>query len=180
MAADPIPEQVYRDAAKAHVRTEGVNDGYIEDQIGDPPFRAAVESAYRAGYGQGRDDEAAALEEFLGRPLVAAQTWAMPDEPGPEVTAARLANGQILDHIGEDRWQYRVTASERKRGIVGSCTNWSGMVRMGPVVDASSGPETDERDAVSKWLTERADELAGCADDIERAARAAGKDKTDG
>jgi hypothetical protein len=48
--ADPIPdEQVYLDAATAYVRADGVNDGYVEGMIHDKPFRAAVDSAYRAG-----------------------------------------------------------------------------------------------------------------------------------
>jgi hypothetical protein len=53
--ADPIPdEQVYLDAATAYVRADGVNDGYVEGMIHDKPFRAAVDSAYRAGLRQFR------------------------------------------------------------------------------------------------------------------------------
>jgi hypothetical protein len=134
---DPIPDRtVFMAAARRQCEIDypgqDVASSLVASYAANPGFRAAVDSAYRAGYGQGRDDEAAGLDM--------PRTWAIPDEPGPEVTAAKLANGQILDHIGEDRWQYRVSASERKRGIVGSCTNWDGMVRMGPVVDASGDP----------------------------------------
>lgn len=65
--ADQIPESVYLDAALVQqVAWRPGEDPEWQQRIAermaaDPPFRAAVESAYRAGYGQGRDDEAAGL-----------------------------------------------------------------------------------------------------------------------
>lgn len=54
MSPEPIPEQVYRDAAYAQlcaVKTPADVDWYASM----PGHRAAVESAYRDGYRQGRE-----------------------------------------------------------------------------------------------------------------------------
>jgi hypothetical protein len=72
MADDPpeerpmiIPEDVYLDAARAYEEQlhgqplDTAFDAVIAANATHPTFRAAVASAYRAGYGQGRDDEAA-------------------------------------------------------------------------------------------------------------------------
>lgn len=59
MVAEPtVPEEVYRDAAKALYSTTGnwdwVKDLAVEDTAaGSAGFRAAVEVAYRAGYADG-------------------------------------------------------------------------------------------------------------------------------
>ena len=61
-----VPEKVYRDAWVAKVGVVKAEPGDMTDEeirryAGrwiDAGFRAAVDSAYRAGYGQGRDDEA--------------------------------------------------------------------------------------------------------------------------
>lgn len=67
VSTDPIPEQVYRDAAKAHVEAVGdpVHNWYIAarasmiaTRANMPGHRAAVESAYRDGYRQGREQAA--------------------------------------------------------------------------------------------------------------------------
>ncbi len=63
-----VPEQVYLDAGRAQqIAWRPDEDPQYQQRIAermaaDPPFRAAVESAYWAGYGQGRDDEAAGLD----------------------------------------------------------------------------------------------------------------------
>lgn len=55
-----VPEQVYVDAARVHA--EALGTGYGPGTISRAEaLRAAVEIAYRAGYGQGRDDEAAGI-----------------------------------------------------------------------------------------------------------------------
>lgn len=58
MADPPVPTEAPEDviiaAATASVRTEGVNDGYIESTARDETFRAAVNSAFAAGVAAGR------------------------------------------------------------------------------------------------------------------------------
>jgi hypothetical protein len=63
MGADQIPENVYLDAARADVESglgieptevnQAWRDTLVEFTARRRDFRAAVESAYRAGYGQG-------------------------------------------------------------------------------------------------------------------------------
>jgi hypothetical protein len=68
MPADQtVPDSVYRAAATASVRTEGVNDGYIEDTLRMPEFRAGVDAAYAAGVAAGRAQAAADLAETFKR-----------------------------------------------------------------------------------------------------------------
>jgi hypothetical protein len=54
--ADPrdIPEQVYLDAAMAFGITANYSVAGTPEMSGHPPFRAAVESAYRAGRAAGQ------------------------------------------------------------------------------------------------------------------------------
>jgi hypothetical protein len=67
MAEPTVPEEVYREAAMAYARAIEANPPLPERVITstaswlaveDGSIRAAVESAYRAGFGAGRDYEA--------------------------------------------------------------------------------------------------------------------------
>lgn len=65
--ADPTPDdQVYLDAAAAQaaVITEASRK-WQHKPLGDEPFRAAVLSAWRSGYGQGRAKAKAAIHPVL-------------------------------------------------------------------------------------------------------------------
>lgn len=80
-----VREELYRDAARAEVRTLLADDQRTGWTVADaertaaglmqvPSFRAVVESAYRAGYGQGRDDEAAEVDLAMNMTLPTAGT----------------------------------------------------------------------------------------------------------
>jgi hypothetical protein len=75
MAADPIPEQVFLDAGRAFAgqltnRRDEHREQTVRHCVTNPSVRAAVDSAYRAGYGQGRDDEAAGLDRAKAKAAI--------------------------------------------------------------------------------------------------------------
>lgn len=113
-----IPEQVFIDAAQAFGITANYSVAGTPEMAGHPPFRAAVASAYRAGQAATPDGP---------------RRWALPDEPGPEVTAVRNAAGGTWDRDGRG-WTYQNFAFP-----------WVQLLRdLGPLTDAT--PAADGQD----------------------------------
>lgn len=77
MGEPTVPEDVYSEAAIAYTATAGweprirkaASDPYAQER----QFRAAVESAYQAGYERCRRDRQAALDQIAAHPAVMRQ-----------------------------------------------------------------------------------------------------------
>lgn len=98
--AEPVPEQVYRDAAVAYDDHASYHNYMVELDA----FRAAVESAYRAGAGPIKDRVRAIHSEVDGR-CVACGEWCdcldRVVELGDDVEVARAA--RLCEH-GNAPW----------------------------------------------------------------------------
>ena len=94
-----LPPDVYIAAATASVRTEGVNDGYIEGTAAAPEFRAAVEVAFAAGRAQ------AAADIRADRGSLDGLTWqeraAQLAEAGPPNALKLQSDGPLLQETPE-------------------------------------------------------------------------------
>jgi hypothetical protein len=153
-AAPPAPEQVFVDAAEVYDTTRSaVMRLPVEPPLAEwerevlahqDALRAAVASAYRAGQAATPDD-VESLPPFgrlVGRgPLKIREAatpdgprrWALPDEPGPEVTAVRDRDGR--------RW-YRERRGWTHQNFA---FPWVQILRdLGPLTDAT--PAADGQD----------------------------------
>jgi hypothetical protein len=62
------------------------------------------------------------------------RTWALPDEPGPEVTAVRTCFGTRYVRAG-DAW-----SAVKHHGVF----RWDELIRYGPLTDATAEPDLDD------------------------------------
>lgn len=68
------------------------------------------------------------------------RTWRLPEEPGPEVTAVRDADGELWQRTALGRWDLSPSRTEVGRRVRVSSpagVAWSDLMLYGPLTDAS-------------------------------------------